>query len=99
MKSPFPGMDPFIEASGRWEDFHAKFIGEIERTLSPLLPARYAVSLGERSYVVLANPHGKDEKTFLPDVGVNLPASPGAPAPKSGAAVAEPITDADAVPI
>lgn len=43
MPSPFPGMDPYTEASGRWEDFHTKFIGEIERTLSPLLPARYAI--------------------------------------------------------
>jgi Protein of unknown function (DUF4058) len=27
MKSPFPGMDPYIEGTGRWEDFHAKYSG------------------------------------------------------------------------
>src|SRR5207244_1657753 len=87
MPSPFPGMDPYIEASGRWEDFHTKFIGEIERTLSPLLPARYAISLAERSYVVTATSEGKDEKSFLPDVGVNVPAEGGKSSSTAGTAI------------
>jgi hypothetical protein len=70
MPSPFPGMDPFIEACGRWEDFHPKLIGEIERALAAVLPERYFVSLGERSYVVLAGREGKEFKSFLPDVGI-----------------------------
>jgi hypothetical protein len=53
MKSPFPGMDPFIEACGLWEDFHSKLIAEIERSLAPRLPAGYSVRTSERSYVVL----------------------------------------------
>ncbi len=24
MKSPFPGMDPYLEAQGRWRDLHTK---------------------------------------------------------------------------
>ena len=24
MKSPFPGMDPYIEDQGRWQDFHGR---------------------------------------------------------------------------
>jgi len=87
MPSPFPGMDPYIEASGRWEDFHTKFIGEIERALSPLLPPRYAISLAERSYIVTATSDGKDQKSFLPDVGINVPAEGGSPAAPAGAAV------------
>ena len=51
MKSPFPGMDPYIEACGLWEDFHASFIGEIHRTLAAALPERYIARLGERSYI------------------------------------------------
>lgn len=70
MPSPFPGMDPFIEACGRWEDFHPKLISEIERSLAAVLPERYYMSLGERSYVVLAGREGKDFKSFLPDVGI-----------------------------
>src|SRR5438105_397599 len=26
MPSPFPGVDPYLEAQESWEDFHAKFI-------------------------------------------------------------------------
>ena len=31
MASPFPGMDPYIEVSHLFEDFHGKLISEIER--------------------------------------------------------------------
>lgn len=74
MPSPFPGMDPFIEACGRWEDFHPQLIGEIHRSLAAAVPERYVVSLGVRSYVVLTNTEGKEFKSFLPDVGVAAPA-------------------------
>lgn len=72
-------MDPFIEACGRWEDFHSKLIGEIERALAALLPERYFVSLGERSYVVLTDTEGKEFKPFLPDVGVATPSGEHSP--------------------
>jgi hypothetical protein len=68
MKSPFPGMDPYIEANGLWEDFHAKLIGEIERGFSPAVPERYSVRLGERAYVVLADSEFKTteyRETFI----------------------------------
>src|SRR5919109_172901 len=52
--SPFPGMDPFIEACGRWSGFHAKLIAALEETLSRVVPERYFVDIGERFYVVLA---------------------------------------------
>jgi hypothetical protein len=81
-------MDPFIEACGRWEDFHPKLIAEIERALAAVLPDRYFVSLGARSYVVLADTEGKDFKPFLPDVGVATPAAE-RPAQSTPAAVAE----------
>ena len=29
MKSPFPGMDPYIEACGFWEDFHHGLIEQV----------------------------------------------------------------------
>jgi Protein of unknown function (DUF4058) len=29
MKSPFPGMDPYIEACGLWEGFHSHLIDKI----------------------------------------------------------------------
>ena len=55
MKSPFPGMDPYIEACGLWEDFHSKLIGEIEIALSRTLPEQYSARIGERAYITLAS--------------------------------------------
>ena len=56
MSSPFPGMDPFIEACGLWGDFHDKLVGEIERELSRRLPARYVARIRERTYVEWIDP-------------------------------------------
>ncbi|HZV04224.1 MAG TPA: DUF4058 family protein [Gemmataceae bacterium] len=75
MPSPFPGMDPFIEACGRWEDFHPKLIAEIERTLADLVPKHYFVRIGTRSYVVLTDSEGKDFHPLHPDVGITTPTS------------------------
>src|SRR5262245_46256992 len=99
MKSPFPGMDPYIEASGRWEDFHKKLIGDIERALAAALPPRYRVSLVERSYVVLAGRDGKDASAFLPDLGVTV--GTGEPRGRASAltAVVEAVTDDESVPL
>jgi hypothetical protein len=64
-------MDPYIEVSRLWEDFHHKLIGDIERALSGLVPERYVVRTGERSYVALAEADDEpDERHFLPDVAV-----------------------------
>ena len=43
MQSPFPGMDPFIEAYN-WRGFHLKMISRIEDHLVPQLPEPYAIS-------------------------------------------------------
>jgi hypothetical protein len=97
MNSPFPGMDPFIEACGLWEDFHPKLIAEIERALSALVPERYAVRVGKRSYIALADSEAKDFKPFLPDVGVTTPA--GEPAAKPSSAATIETTETEAVPM
>jgi hypothetical protein len=53
MRSPFPGMDPYIEACGLWGDFHHDLISEIKHALAQAARERYLVRAGERSYVVL----------------------------------------------
>ncbi len=74
MKSPFPGMDPFIEASGIWGDFHNNLIHEIQRFLATIVPERYLVRSGERSYLVLADEEeGKQEHALIADVKVTGP--------------------------
>jgi hypothetical protein len=70
MGSPFPGMDPYIEESGLWEDFHQDLISEIKRSLANRLPERYVIRAGERSYVALALDEADEQRSFLPDVAV-----------------------------
>jgi hypothetical protein len=98
MKSPFPGMDPYIEARGLWGDFHPGLIGEIHRALAAVVPDHYLVRHGERSYVVLAEEEGKVSHPFLPDVGVTSPMAHGpAPPPRSATAVVEPAAEEEVV--
>lgn len=72
-RSPFPGMDPFIEARGLWADFHDKLIVEIANALNQSLPPRYAAQLAERTFVdtidVLED-HGRS-LLIKPDVRVD----------------------------
>jgi hypothetical protein len=88
MPSAFPGMDPFIEACGLWEDFHSKLIAAIDNALSAVVPEKYTVRLGERCYIALFGAQGKDFKPFLPDVGLMAPTQ-GLLAKASSTAVAE----------
>jgi hypothetical protein len=60
MKSPFPGMDPYIETAGLWEDFHSHLIEKIYDALAESVPDRYLVRTGECSYVVLVGAEGKE---------------------------------------
>ncbi len=85
MHSPFPGMDPYIEACGLWEDFHGKLIGEIERSLSSLVPDRYVVRTGERAYVAIGSPSGDDGYELLPDVALASSRRPEGGGPTAGA--------------
>jgi hypothetical protein len=45
MPSPFPGMDPYIEASGMWSDFHGSLLAAIRTDLNAHLPDGYAASI------------------------------------------------------
>ncbi len=73
MKSPFPGMDPYIEACGLWGDFHYRLIALIADSLSQAAPDHYLVRTQERSYLVLVEPEGKEAHPFYPDVTVTTP--------------------------
>lgn len=89
-KSPFPGMDPYIEASGLWEDFHHNLISEIQASLAQVIPERYVVRTGERSYITLAESMGEREHSFLPDIGIkSIAGTDGTTREDGGIAVAE----------
>jgi hypothetical protein len=66
MKSPFPGMDPYLES--RWGDVHTTLCGEIRTTLQPLLP----VGLRARAQqdVILEDAIGEDWQKLESDTAV-----------------------------
>src|SRR5271168_4370009 len=97
MRSPFPGMDPYIEARGLWGDFHHGLISEIQSALAQAAPERYLVRAGERSYVVLVEEEGKASRPFLPDLGVTTERRKKPSRKKGGTAVAEPVFSAEPV--
>jgi hypothetical protein len=98
MKSPFPGMDPYVEACGLWESFHDRLIHKIDETLAAVLPPGYTIDTGVRSYVVLMEMEGKKEHLAKPDVAVTEPTRAKKPRrKKAGAAVAEPAETAESV--
>jgi hypothetical protein len=90
MPSPFPGMDPFIEACGLWADFHNNLIASIAIELADASPRGYVVRTGERSYLVLVDEEGKNSHPFLPDVSVTNPRGRKKGDKKGGTALAEP---------
>lgn len=71
-KSPFPGMDPFIEANDLWRDFHAQLIGEIDRALAAQVPDRYVVRCGERAYIVMSDGVEEELIGMEDDVGLTV---------------------------
>ena len=100
MTSPFPGMDPYIEACGLWGDFHSHLIERIHEALAGAVPERYVVRTGERTYLVLVGAEGKDRHPFVPDVRVfEAPPRGGRKEPSGRAAVAEPPAGARPVPM
>ncbi len=99
MKSPFPGMDPYIEAGDLWEDFHNHLIERIYEAISAALPRGYAARTGKRSYVVLIEKGSKKRRPFVPDVKVTSrrgakpsPASSGRSAVADSAAEVKPVS-------
>ena len=52
MRSPFPGMDPYVEHPGRWQSFHSRFIVEIARAIESNLSPQYYVGLAEKVIIL-----------------------------------------------
>jgi len=98
MKSPFPGMDPYIEACGLWEGFHNRLIHKIDEVLAQVLPRGYSIDTAVRSYIVLMESEGKKERLAKPDVAVTQPTGGKNPRKKKGGvAVAAPAAEAESV--
>jgi hypothetical protein len=87
-------MDPYIESSHLWEDFHDSLVNEIKNALARVLPDRYVVRAGERSYIVLEPRDICEEKhDSQADVAVLVAGTSSANVPAShAAAVLEAVT-------
>jgi len=92
MRSPFPGMDPYIEACGLWEDFHEALVAQIRDALAQSVPDHYVVRFGERSYVerVSSEQVGQLQRhDSQADVAIALAPGKGSPQDAAATAVAE----------
>jgi hypothetical protein len=69
MPSPFPGMDPYLEAADIWLDFHEAFASEIRAELNLLLPQPYYARLEVRPEVGIVEDAGVSRR-IVPDVTV-----------------------------
>lgn len=89
MPSPFPGMDPYLEA--HWRDVHARLIIYASDALQAVLPGSLRARVEER--VLLETPKGMGDHPLFPDVRVVEYTSKRGPGTRraGGVAVAEPL--------
>ncbi|QJW97448.1 DUF4058 family protein [Frigoriglobus tundricola] len=61
MPSPFPGMNPYLEQSSVWRDFHASFLVTLRSVLVPRVRPKYHVELEESLFI---DPTGDGPRLF-----------------------------------
>jgi hypothetical protein len=67
VRSPFPGMNPYLEHHTLWHEIHTRLIVALADYLNPLLRPRYLAAIEERTYLALSIP---DDLIGMPDVSV-----------------------------
>jgi Protein of unknown function (DUF4058) len=65
--SPFPGMDPYLEAPSIWPDVHTSLMSIFREQLTPLLAPKY---LAELETQVVIDRLDDEPQVVLPDVSV-----------------------------
>jgi len=69
MLSPFPGMDPFLEAPHGWRGFHSRFINSMSDYLAERVSPAYYVQIEENVYLLAPDDEQRGD-TIVPDVFV-----------------------------
>ncbi len=95
MEPPFPGMDPYLEAPGLWQDVHAGMIAAIRDQLQGQIVPRYVALI--TPYVAFESLEIAPIRLAVPDVSVYERDIPGGPvsavaiaqSPLTGTAVME----------
>ncbi|NLY01068.1 MAG: DUF4058 family protein [Rhodopirellula sp.] len=89
MPSPFPGMDPYIEHSEVWSDFHGGLADEIRAQLNRVIQPRYVARMTPRvTYEVVEI---GESHSVRPDVGVWQPATASQPGSGGVAVMSAPV--------
>lgn len=89
MPSPFPGVDPYLEAPALWRGVHGRLAVHMGDVLSEALGGRYFVDVEERVYVLEEDDPA--QRFFIPDAVISArrrrregaPAETG-PSPETG---------------
>ena len=77
-QSPFPGMDPYLEAPNFWPDVHESLINIFREQLVPLLAPKYTAELGTRIVIDRIVEEGPlSMSAAIPDVTITRPHNPG----------------------
>lgn len=94
MPSPFPGMDPYIEATGVWQTFHHALLSVCADQLNERLPRGYAAVLNERVQLLGSEEPQLPARVAGPDVSVlqNPRVQPGRGTDVASVATLEPQT-------
>ena len=87
MLTPLPGMDPYLERRGLWEEVHTDLITRIRQFLIPLLRPRYRVAIEQRTYLSLLP--AKEQPSGKLDVMITLK-NPTLPTAMAAVAIAMP---------
>jgi hypothetical protein len=85
MRSPFPGMDPWLEHPDLWPDVHDSLITSIRDTLMPRITPRYVARVEARTTVLTSL---DIDRMYRPDVAIRA-ADRAAPGIESGVALLE----------
>jgi hypothetical protein len=67
MPTPFPGMDPYLERPGVWEEVHTRLLVAIADALGPQVRPKYRVGVEQRTYLAVITPD-EYELVGKPDV-------------------------------
>ncbi|MBX3000793.1 MAG: DUF4058 family protein [Caldilineaceae bacterium] len=68
LRSPFPGMDPYLEDPREWQSVHMRLITYLGEALSALVSPSYRVQIEERVY--MTTPGDPDRSAIEPDVHI-----------------------------
>lgn len=88
-RSPFPGMDPYLESPSLWPDVHSSLMTIFREQLTPFLVPKYVAELNTQ--IVIDTFVEEEADLFLPDVTVTKVRETQAGSGAADVAVAEPV--------